>query len=1048
VLFAAIAISKAPIESRLTAMDHFSGRPFDPRVFAATETPGGLPPGSFVPDFRLTDHTGTTRELYYESTVKAVVLVFTGVGSPRALQTASALRALRSRFPATDATIWQIDSNLAADRAAILAEQTLFNNDTPVLIDDAQLVATEYGASLQLETIVINPVSWTLVYRGPLDNAAPNSLAAPTQNHAADAVAALVAGNVPATGTRLALAATAPALDLPSATIPDYGTEVAPIVLRRCVSCHSPGNIAPHVYSKFSDLAAKAPGIRQSMLLKRMAPWHADNRFGVFANGSALTPAESSTLAAWARAGAPRGNSANDPLAATPAPAGGDWPLGPPDAILTIPTQSLPATGVIDYKYITVQVPTTTDKWLRAATVRPGNRSVVHHALVFDGTVLDVLLSGGGLGGFFAGYVPGYEQTWFPEGTGKFLKVGTPLTLQMHYTPNGKPETDATQIGLYYFSTPPPRELSTKAANNVAFVIPPGAKDYEREATFVASTTKDVMLYELNPHMHYRGKRFKFDALYPDGTSETLLNVPQYDFNWQSMYRLTQPKRLPAGTTIRVRGAFDNSAQNPANPNPKSTVRFGEQTDDEMFIGYINYAELPDKIAAAKPPVFAATSVARARVGEPITLAVTAANLPTVYRADSLPAGLKLDATTGVLSGTPTTVSRRAVVITAENAAGTAATIVDLAVGEARSAPVFTVQPQSVRTKIGANVTLVAAATGSPKPTYTWLCRGQDFCNTTEPILELTNVTAAYVGDFTCVATNSAGSATSAPATLSLEFSGLVNLSARANVGTGANVVIPGITIRGDKAKTLLIRAVGPALGAFGVPGTLANPTLSVFDAGNQKILVNDDWSQFTNPATLAAASTSQGAFALTANGRDAAAMVTLPPGGYTIQVAGVGTGATASGVALVEVYEIDSTPTTLVNLSCRARVGTGADVLTAGFVIGGTAPRRLLIRGVGPALSAFSVPGTLVDPKLEIIRLGATVPLATNDNWSTPVAPLTTTAAELTAASASVGAFALGAASRDAALIVTLPPGSYTAQVSGINNTSGIALVEVYDLP
>ena len=1049
----AFLLALAAAASPLGAMDHSSARPFDPRVFAATETPGGLAPGSFVPNFRLTDHTGTSRELYYESTTKAVVLVFTATGGPRALQTASALRALRARFAAADVTLWQIDSNLAADRAAITAEQTLFNNPVPVLIDEAQLVASELGVTRQLEVLVIDPVSLVLSYRGPLDNADPASLAAPTQNFAADAVAALVAGRAPAAGQRIAMSPTAPALDLPAPSVPDYAAEVAPIVLARCVSCHSPGNIAPHVYRQFADLAAKAPAIRQSLLAKRMAPWHADSRYGVFENTAALSPAEASTLYHWVRAGAPRGTSASDPLSTTPAPAGGDWPLGPPDLILSLPKKTLPATGSLPYDYPELTLPTTEDKWLRAVYVKPGNRRAVHHALVLEGSQVEqvlAVLSGNlpGLTGFYAGYVPGLDQTWFPDGSGKLLRRASKLTVQMHYTTTGQPESDETQLGFYYASRAPDRELFTKSANNTNLTIPAGAKDYEREASFTASATKDVMLYELNPHMHYRGKRVRFDALYPDGTTETLLNVPAYDFNWQSQYRLAQPKRLPAGTAIRVRGAFDNSAQNPANPNPNATVRFGEQTSDEMFIGYINYAELSDKITTAKPPLFAATSVARARVGEPFRFALEAANAPTAYRAASLPAGLTLDARTGVLDGTPTSVGRRAVTIIAENAAGAAATVVDLVVSAATAAPVFTLQPKSVRTTIGANVTLVAAATGFPKPTYTWLCRGQDFCNTTEPVLELTNITAAYVGDFTCVATNAAGTATSAPATLSLEFSGLVNLSARANVGTGANVVIPGITIRGTKPKTLLIRAAGPALGAFGVPGTLANPVVTVFDSANQPILVNDNWGNVPDVSALKAASAAQGAFALTDGSRDAALLVTLPPGGYTIQVAGVGTGTATSGVALVEVYEADATPSTLVNLSCRARVGTGADVLAAGFVIRGTAPRRLLIRGVGPTLAGFGVAGTLADPKLEIIRQGETSPLATNDNWSTPVSPLTSGAAELNAAFTSVGAFALTTNSRDAALIVTLPPGTYTAQVSGLNNTVGVAIVEVYDLP
>ncbi|MCX6954473.1 MAG: redoxin domain-containing protein, partial [Verrucomicrobia bacterium] len=602
-LAVAFLVALVRVPSPLAAMDHGGGRPFDPRVFAATEAPGGLPPGSFVPDFRLTDHTGTTRELYYESTTKAIVLVFTGTGHPRALQTASALRALRTRFNAATLTLWQIDSNLAADRAAVAAEQTLFNNDTPVLMDDAQIVAAEYGATSQLEAFVINPANWTLSYRGPLDNADPATLAAPTQNFVADAVAALVAGTASPAGTRVSLPAAARPLDLPAATVPDYATEVAPIVLRRCVSCHSPGNIAPHVYGKFSDLADRGPAIRQDMLLKKMSPWHADPRYGAWANNAALTPAEAATLSAWARAGAPRGAALVDPLAFAPAPAGGDWPLGQPDLILSLPRKSLPSTGTLSYDYPELTIPNTEDKWLRAVYVKPGNRRVVHHALVLEGSQIELILQAittgslPGLNGFFAGYVPGLEQTWFPDGSGKLLKKGSKITVQMHYTTSGQPETDDTQLGFYFTATAPARELLTKSANNVNLSIPPGAKDYAREATFVPSTTKDVMLYELNPHMHYRGKRVRFDALYPDGTTETLLNVPQYDFNWQSQYRLAQPKRLPAGTAIRVSGAFDNSAQNPFNPNPRATVTFGEQTSDEMYIGYINYAELPDKVA-------------------------------------------------------------------------------------------------------------------------------------------------------------------------------------------------------------------------------------------------------------------------------------------------------------------------------------------------------------------------------------------------------------------------------------------------------------------
>ncbi len=1035
--FALALAASAPLFASPHAMP-----PLDTRGIAAAEA-GAITAGGIVPNFRLTDHRGVTRELYYDTTAKATVLVFTSAGSPRAVQTAAALRALRARFSASDVIIWQIDANASATTATVGAQQTLTNNDTPALLDTAQLVASELGVTRELEAFVIGAMPFSiLAYRGPLDNADPATLAAPTENYAADAVAAVLAGRAPAK-PNVAMPAAAPLLDLLPAPAIDYARDVAPIVLRRCVSCHSAGSIAPHTYSTFDDLATRASQVRATMLQKRMSPWHADPQFGVFTNDLLPTPAETATLHAWARAGAPRGTGP-DPLAAATPPANG-WPLGQPDLVLTIPKQDLPATGVIDYRYITVNVPTTSDKWLRAAVVRPGNLKVVHHALLFEGSTADLLFTAlttgqlPGLGGYFAAYAPGMTQGAFPDGTGKLLKAGSQVTFQMHYTPSGAPESDQTQIGLYYFDQPPARELRTNAAVNVALSIPPGAREYERTASFVASTTKDVMLYELNPHMHYRGKRFRFEATYPDGSSETLLNVPQYDFAWQSGYRLAQPKRLPRGTVIRVNGAFDNSALNPSNPNPRSTVTFGEQSNDEMFIGYINYAELPD-LSTTPPPSFASNVSARGRVGEPLSITVAASGVGPRYRANSLPAGLTLNAATGQISGRPTTAGRQVAVVIAENPSGSAATLVDLAIAPP-AAPVFTAQPRSARGRLGGSVTLNAAVAASPTPTYTWYFRGGEFCNTDTPSLTLNDLTAAYAGDYFCVAANSAGSARSATATVSLEFSGLVNLSARASVGTGANVVIPGITVRGDKPKTLLIRAAGPALAALGVPGTLANPVASVFNAAGDKVLVNDNWGEVPDVPALRAAATAQGAFALPEGSRDAAMLVTLAPGSYTVQVAGVGAGTAAQGVAIVEVYEADASPSTLVNLSCRARVGTGADILIAGFVIDGTERRRLLIRAVGPTLGTLGVTGTLADPKLEIIPAGGTTPIASNDNWDASLAPVM----------AGAGAFALTPGSKDAALVVTLGPGSYTAQVSGVGTgaaAQGVAIVEVYDLP
>ncbi|KAB2661030.1 MAG: alkyl hydroperoxide reductase, partial [Verrucomicrobia bacterium] len=338
-------------------------------------------------------------------------------------------------------------------------------------------------------------------------------------------------------------------------------------------------------------VAAHAAAMRVNLLQGSMPPWHADAPHGTFANDTSLTPQETARLAAWADAGAPRGDGP-DPLALNPPPPVVDWPLGPPDVIVSIPTQQIPSfnqASTIRYRYITNSSPFATNVWLRAVVVRPENRRVVHHALVFAGNQGDLSASGGGLGGFFAGYVPGVEQTFFPDGLGKQLKAGSLIVFQMHYTPTSTPQTDRTELGLYLSPTPPARELKTGAAYNLSFVIPPQSKSVPTSADKVFA--KATTIYEMSPHMHFRGASMRFDAILPDHTVQTLLNVPNYDFAWQTMYRLAQPVTVPAGTTLRVSGTFDNSVWNPFNPDPARLVFFGEQTSDEMFIGYVNYAE-------------------------------------------------------------------------------------------------------------------------------------------------------------------------------------------------------------------------------------------------------------------------------------------------------------------------------------------------------------------------------------------------------------------------------------------------------------------------
>ncbi len=351
--------------------------------------------------------------------------------------------------------------------------------------------------------------------------------------------------------------------------------------------------------SRYSKVRGWSEMIREVLMTQRMPPWHADPHYGVFSNDRSLTLKEKRQLLSWIDAGCPRGEGP-DPLEQAyletrqSSAEKSDWTLGEPDHILKMcQPQQIAANGVFPYVYEVVAAPIKEDVWLKGVDILPGNRSVLHHCLVFikypKGSPWEKENNEGGLKGCFAGYVPGYSPRFFPIDTGKFVPKGSKFIIQLHYTATGKPEEDDTKVGLYLASQPPQWELKTKSAFNTEIKIPAGAKNYTTAGEY--RFDKSAVLYELNPHMHYRGSWFRYILNRPDGSSETLLSTPNYDFNWQTTYRLADPIAVPAGSVLRCEGGFDNSSQNPFNPDPSQSVVFGEQTFDEMFIGYFSFAE-------------------------------------------------------------------------------------------------------------------------------------------------------------------------------------------------------------------------------------------------------------------------------------------------------------------------------------------------------------------------------------------------------------------------------------------------------------------------
>ncbi|HEU0121897.1 MAG TPA: cytochrome c [Bryobacteraceae bacterium] len=393
-----------------------------------------------------------------------------------------------------------------------------------------------------------------------------------------------------------------------SASIPKQVTfhrDVAPVLQKNCQGCHRPGEAAPMSLLTYKEVRPLAKAVKEAVLTKRMPPWFADPHAGKFANDSSLTPAEIETLVRWADSGAKEGDSKDAPK---PVQFVQGWNIGRPDLVAGIPKPfAVQAQGTIDYTYFVLPLNLTEDTWISGAEVRPGNREVVHHVIAFvrppgskwlkDAPLGEPYLPKAGEGGtpigqWVSAYAPGMPPDQALPGQGRLVKAGSDVVLQMHYTANGKAATDQTRIGFVFAKEPVKERVVTLASQNDKFVIPPGAPDYEVKSTI--TLREDSKLVTLLPHMHLRGKAFEMRAVYPSGETEVLLNVPRYDFNWQLIYRPTEQKLLPKGTKIECTAHFDNSANNKHNPDPAKEVRFGEQSWEEMMIGFFDIAVSPD----------------------------------------------------------------------------------------------------------------------------------------------------------------------------------------------------------------------------------------------------------------------------------------------------------------------------------------------------------------------------------------------------------------------------------------------------------------------
>ncbi len=361
-----------------------------------------------------------------------------------------------------------------------------------------------------------------------------------------------------------------------------FTKDVAPILNARCAACHRPGQMAPMSLLSYDEVRPWVKAIRENVSARKMPPWHATAHAGSFMNDRSLSEAELSTVLARIDQGAPRGNPSDLP----PAPVfpEGKWKLGEPDFVITLPEVEIPADGPDVFQKIPGTVALPEDQWVSAVEILPGAPKVVHHVIVFQIKGFDVDPAGGWLGAWAAGT----EPMVFPKGTGRLMQKGANVIGDMHWHPSGEAIKDQTRIGLHFAKTADiEKELVNLWVLNQGFKIPAGDPNHEVRAKHTFA--QDSFILGFAPHMHYRGKDFTYTAHYPDGREELLLKVENYDFNWQTDYILNERLPMPKGTTVECVAHFDNSANNPANPDPTRDTTFGEETKDEMMIGFLDY---------------------------------------------------------------------------------------------------------------------------------------------------------------------------------------------------------------------------------------------------------------------------------------------------------------------------------------------------------------------------------------------------------------------------------------------------------------------------
>ena len=541
-----------------------------------------------VGDFALIDQHGVFHQLSRYSERKAVVIFVQRNGDQVSRDAVPVLRNLRDRFAGEGVVFLML--NASDDRDSVRQEAAGYGIDFPIMLDSAQVVARTVGAQKTGEIFIIDPDSYRQLYFGAIGDIALLSQALTAITSGED-----VPSKVPAAGTGETAAAaidfTDPGSD-PDRKI-SYQQEIVPLLQRNCTSCHIEDGLAPWAMSSYIMILGWSPMIRETVITRRMPPGQIDTRVGEWSDIHHMTDEDQALLLAWIDDGAPKDGD-HDPLT-DEGKEPPEWPLGEPDLIVDVPEEQVPATGIIDFRLKRASPNLSEDKWLSAVSYNVGDRSVLHSLLVYeldnDAQIAEPAdLIDEDKAAFISLYVPGKTEDVFAADTGYLLSKQKDLVFKIRYTSSGRETVDRTRIGFYFRDGPPELALRTLAIENRAIQIPANEENH-REHAETEVVADEFFIESFSPHAHNRSKSMTISARYPDGSEQLLINVANYNFNWQMAYTLKQRKHIPAGSRIISETVYDNTAANPHNPDPDKTVQWGVSTWDEMFSHFVRIAQ-------------------------------------------------------------------------------------------------------------------------------------------------------------------------------------------------------------------------------------------------------------------------------------------------------------------------------------------------------------------------------------------------------------------------------------------------------------------------